>query len=235
MRTHDEKRTNAPTSARERTNERTTDGTANKSTHERTNEPHESHAKIAPGTGPRRSLDDPGEPKIEEKSLRSALGAILGDPGSLGALLGRSGSALGRARDGPRTLPGRPRDDIGRSQEAPGRPQDASESAWSEFFARPWRKSLPKGSQSDFRAILRRSCLVARQRRCARYISFSGSEAQSQHVRRARAHARMSIEKTGVSASKIEPGGSKTSKVECQNGPVERKSALAVPPGPPKI
>ena len=114
-----------------------------------------------------RSWDAPGtvrgDLKIEEKSIRSALGATLGDPGTLGALPERSRTALGRARDGPRTLPGRPWDGLGRSREILGRLQDALESARDEFFARPWQKSLPEGSQTDFRSILRRSRLVAQR------------------------------------------------------------------------
>ena len=69
--------------------------------------------------------------------ILTALGAILGDPGSLGALPERSRSALRHARDGPRTLLGRPRDGLGRSRGTPGRLQDASESGRGEFFARP--------------------------------------------------------------------------------------------------
>ena len=134
-RTTKNERTHERARANKRTNEPTNDETANKNTHERTNEQHENHAKIALGTLPGRPRDGPGGPKIEQKSLQSALGATLGDPGALGALPEPSRTALGRTRDGPWRLPGRPRDGLGHSREDLGRLQDASESARDEFFA----------------------------------------------------------------------------------------------------
>ena len=69
---------------------------------------------------------------------------------------------------------------------------------------------MQKGSLSDVRAILDQLRLGVRQLRSAQNISSFGSKAQSQHDRCAQARARKSIEKTGVSALKIEPERFKT-------------------------
>ena len=175
---------------------------------------------------PGRSLDVPGRSrrgqnraKIEQKSSKIALGAILANQGFPGTCPERSQSGLGDPRGAPWTLPGGSQDVLGRSREAPGRSQDASESARSEFFARPLRNGLLKGLQSEFRAIFRRPRVDAGQLRCARYISFIGSEAQSQHVRLASTRARRSIEKTAISTSKIEPGRSKMTPERAKSRP----------------
>ena len=84
---------------RSRTSERTKDGTASKArTNKRTR-----HAKIMPKTLPRRSWDAPGAPPESLKSYQirseAPLGAIWGDPGSLGTVPGRFESAPGRLWD----------------------------------------------------------------------------------------------------------------------------------------
>ena len=152
--------------ANQRTSERANQQTTKQLTKARTNE-RTSKTKIMPKSLSGRFRNAFGTVreglKSSKKSLRIALGAALGDAGALGLLRERSRTALGHTRDGPRTLPGRPRDGLWRSQEALGRFQNTSESARDEFCVRPWRKSLPKGSQSDFCAILCRSRLVAQQ------------------------------------------------------------------------
>ena len=148
--------------------------------------------------------------QIDKKSMQNRFRAVLGARGRLGDASGRVWNGLGKpswavlaaklavlaaklAVRGDRLVI-----------------QDASEIARDEFFVRPWRKRLPKGSQSDFRTIFRPSRRVARQLRCARNISFNSVSARSQHVRLARVRAHRSVEKTAISASKIEPGRSKT-------------------------
>ena len=128
---------------------------------------------------------------------------------------GRAQNASEATLDALGSLPGRSWDDLGRSWALPipetsGRSQDASENARCEFFARPGRTSLPTSSQSEFYAIFRSPRLVAQHLRHARNISFNWVSAEIQHVRLARTRARESIEKTAISASKIDPGRSKT-------------------------
>ena len=111
--------------------------------------------KIEPKSVLGRPWSEPGEPKIDEKSRKIALGAILGRSWralerswralgrswrTLGGLLGHLGALLG---------------DLGALLEPPGRSQNVSEGARDEFFARSMRKSHAKGLQSDFRATLR--------------------------------------------------------------------------------
>ena len=122
--------------ANQRTSERTNQQRTKQQTTARKNE-HENHAKMALRTLLGRSRDGPGKLKIEQKSIRSALGATFGDPGALGALPERSRTALGRARDGPRTLWGRPWDGLRRSREVLRGLPDGLASARGEFFARP--------------------------------------------------------------------------------------------------
>ena len=78
--------------------------------------------------------------------------------------------------------------------------------------------------------MLRSTRLVAQQLRCARNHSFIGSETRSEHVRFACARARQDIEKTAVSASKIEFWRSKTTPERARNAPRSLRRA----PEPPE-
>ena len=134
-----------------------------------------------------------------------------------GPILGRPGRAKS-AREASKSLSG----------PVPRRPRTTPEQCLSAFGA-------PSAVKHARGTIFHRFCVVARKLRCAFRISFSGVLLTSDEVSTARARTAKRLENRSVSASKIEPGSVRATQNRARAAQFERKSALEVTPGPPKI
>ena len=152
------------------------------------------------------------------ETRRDALRTALGRQKAVaGPILGRPGRAKS-AREASKSLSG----------PVPRRPRTTPEQCLSAFGA-------PSAVEHARGTIFHRFCVVARKLRCAFRISFSGVLLTSDEVSTARARTAKTLENRSVSASKIEPGSVRATHNGVRAAPFERKGALEVPPGPPKI
>ena len=181
----------------------------------------------------------PGKPKNDKKSTKFRSWALSGTLGRSGPLWGRRrdvlGTALGRQQAAPGPILGRPKRAKSvreASKSFPGpvprRPRTTPEQCLSAFGA-------PSAVAHACGTIFHLFCVVARKLRCAFRISFNGVLLTSDEISAARARTATTLENQGVSASKIEPGSVRATQNRARAAQFERKSALEVPPGPPKI
>ena len=168
----------------------------------------------------RRKIDFAGfwMPRAVSQTRPNTLGTASGHPNATPRpILGRPG----RAKIGPeasKSLTGL----------APRRPRTTPEHCVSAF-------GIPSAVEHACGAIFHCFCVVARKLRCAFRISFNGVLLTSHEASTARARTATTCENRGVSACKIEPGSVRATQNRARVTQFERKSALEVPPGPPKI
>jgi len=135
----------------EQTNERPTEQLTKARTNEQT-----CHTKVMPKSLPGRARDAPGTTPESEKSRKNRSEALLARSWVILGRSGRSWDALEALSDAPRTLPGRPRDDMGRSQ----RPWDVPKTPQRALGAGFSRDLGAKACRKARRAIFERFCLA---------------------------------------------------------------------------
>ena len=181
-------------------------------------------------------------PKIREKSTKmDEKTAKIQDLVVSGAQ-GRSGDAPGRSRDGSWTPNNRSKADLGTpraSQERPRAVQKRTPDGPKTFPDRPgamseciWSIEHCRTSPRDDLSLF---CVGACKLRCAKNVAPAIVLYTSDEVGTDRARTPKTHEHPGVLMSKIEPGSVRATQNRGQAAQIERKSAIEVPLGPPKI
>ena len=175
------------------------------------------------------------EPKSAQNQRKIDLAAFWAPRAVSGTRPDALGTALGHSNAAPKPILGRPgRAKIGREASksitgpVPRRPQTTPEHCLSAFGA-------PSAVEHARGTIFLCFCVVARKLRCASRISFNGALLTSDEISTACARTATTVENRGILASKIEPGSVWATQNRARATQFERKSALEVPPGPPKI
>ena len=145
------------------------------------------------------------------------------------------GTAVGRPNAAPKPILGHPGRAQSRQEPSKSVPRPSRRRSKTLLVAHPSACGAPNGFERVFGSIFGRFFRVARKLRCASRTSFYSVLLGSNEVDTKRIGTPKTIENQGVSASRIASGAVRATQNRARAAQLERKSALEVPPGPPKI